>query len=97
MKKIISITSMLLISSCAHNPKCGTPEGATVVFVDEGSCHVRIRQVIVGSELKIPASLKGPGLSNFSLEWVEPELKSGQIELGHFVLVPMSNKTEVTK
>lgn len=94
-KPFFVLMSLLCLASCAHSPKCGNPDGARVVLVGEGNCQVRIRQVTVGSELKIPASLKRVGLAQFSLEWVEPDLKSGQIELGHFVLVPESNKAGV--
>lgn len=61
------------------------------------SCQVRIRQVTVGSDLKIPASLKGAALSEFALDWVEPTLQDGRIELGHFVLVPMSQSKASVK
>ncbi len=97
MKKFFFAISVLFIASCAHKPKCGNPEGAKLIMVDDRSCQVRIRQVTVGTDLKIPDSLKGPGLANFSLEWIEPELKSGQIALGHFVLVPMSKMSEGKK
>lgn len=96
IKSIFGLLALLLIS-CAHSPKCGNPDGAKVILVGEGNCQVRIRQVTVGSELKIPASLKGAGLAQFSLEWVEPDLKLGQIELGHFVLVPESAKSGTSR
>jgi len=44
--------------------------------------------------LKIPDSLKNSNLSQFTLEWVEPDLKDGRIELGHFVLVQASQAKE---
>lgn len=88
MMKSITALLLLLMISCAHDPKCGNPEGAKVILAGDGSCQIRIRQVTVGSDLKIPASFKGAGLAAFSLEWVEPGLESGKIELGHFVLVP---------
>ncbi len=91
MKKILILIQTMLIASCAHGPKCGNPEGAKVVIIDAGSCQVRVRQVTVGSDLKIPASLKGSGLAQFKLEWVEGGLSNGQIELGHFVLIPNSD------
>lgn len=90
--QLLILTVVLFLASCAHSPKCGNPEGAKVVLVGEGSCQVRIRQVTIGSELKIPTSLKGIGLTQFSLEWVEPDLTAGKIELGHFVLIPETSK-----
>lgn len=79
---------VVMISGCAHTPKCGNPTGARVILAGTESCQVRIRQVTVGSELKIPQSLKGASLSEFTLDWVEPQLENGKIELGHFVLTP---------
>ncbi|MBL7670342.1 MAG: hypothetical protein JNM39_07630 [Bdellovibrionaceae bacterium] len=89
MKHIILLLSMAAFG-CAHSPKCGNPEGAKVILAGEKTCQVRIRQVTLGSELKIPQSLKGAALVDFTLEWIEPALESGRIELGHFVLIPAS-------
>ncbi|MGE3386013.1 MAG: hypothetical protein AB7K41_04730 [Bdellovibrionales bacterium] len=83
---ILLFTTML--SACAHSPKCGNPQGARIILSGTNSCQVRIRQVTIGSELKIPQSLKGTTLSEFTLDWVEPNLENGSIELGHFVLIP---------
>ncbi|MBN8542480.1 MAG: hypothetical protein J0L82_18970 [Deltaproteobacteria bacterium] len=91
MKYAISLISFIAVG-CAHSPKCGNPEGARVIFAGEKSCTVRIRQVTMGTELKIPQSLKGAALADFMLEWVEPTLESGRIELGHFVLISSSAK-----
>ena len=82
----------LIISGCSHSPKCGNPTGARVILSETESCQVRIRQVTVGSELKIPQSLKGASLSEFTLDWVEPQLENGKIELGHFVLIPVTKE-----
>lgn len=87
MKKIVFV--FLIFSGCAHGPRCGTPEGALVVFEGEKTCQVRIRQVTVGRDLKIPKTLKA-NLASLKLEWVEPKLDNGQISLGHFVLIPES-------
>lgn len=97
MKQILVSVCFLILASCTHSPKCGNPDGAKVILEGGPSCQVRIRQVTLGSELKIPASLKGPGLANFSLDWVEPTLQSGRIELGHFILVPTSQKNETSR
>ncbi len=90
MKPMIILFALFMLSACAHSPKCGTPVGAKVIFDGEKTCSVRIRQVTVGSEMKIPASLKNSMLSEFRLEWVEPVLSGGKIELGHFVLIQSS-------
>ena len=88
--KIIFYALVFVLSGCSHLPKCGNPEGSGVVLAGKDTCQVRIRQVTVGSDLKIPESLKNSNLSQFTLEWVEPDLKDGRIELGHFVLVQSS-------
>ena len=88
--KFIFCAFIIVLSGCSHLPKCGNPEGSGVVLAGKDTCKVRIRQVTVGSDLKIPESLKNSNLSQFTLEWVEPDLKDGRIELGHFVLVQSS-------
>ena len=80
-----TIALLVLLTACAHDPKCGG--GAPAIYQDAGDCVPRIRQVMIGSDLKVPESLK----TNFAvqkLEWVDSQLKDGQIVLGHFVLVP---------
>lgn len=88
----LTMSLVLMISGCAHSPKCGNPTGVRVILSGTESCQVRIRQVTVGSELKIPQSLKDTSLSQFTLDWVEPQLENGKIELGHFVLIPMAKE-----
>jgi len=91
-KYILLISFLFLIINCAHTPKCGNPEGARTVFEGKSTCTVRIRQVDIGSELKIPESLKKPELSFLELIWIDPSLNNGQIELGHFKLIPRARK-----
>lgn len=97
MKNNACLFLLFVITGCAHTPKCGNPEGAKVILAGEKTCAVRIRQVTLGSELKIPESLKDAKLADFNLEWVEPSLEAGRIELGHFVLVQPSVTPEVKR
>lgn len=90
MKKFISFATLLLVSGCAHAPKCGNPPGARVILTGTDSCQVRVRQVVIGSELKIPEKFKDVSISEFTLDWVESKSERGKIELGHLVLVPIS-------
>jgi hypothetical protein len=83
-----SIMLLCILAGCAHKPICGNPPGSMTVFENDKSCTVRIRQVTIGSDLKIPESLKNPGLVSMTLEWIEPGLTDGRISLGHFELVP---------
>ena len=83
--KRIYIIAALLFAACAHDPKCGG--GAPAIYQEAGNCVARIRQVVIGSDLKVPNSLKG-NFAGLKLEWVESTLQDGQIVLGHFVLMP---------
>ena len=89
MKKIFSLVTMTL-AGCATGPKCGDLAQARTVYVQAKSCEIRIRQVTIGSELKIPESLKRPDLAGMELQWVEPGVIGGQVILGHFILAPRS-------
>lgn len=80
-----------LLAGCATSPKCGNPAGANLVYSDPKTCEVRVRQVVVGSRMQIPESLKGPSLASFELTWVDSSLVDGKIQVGHFVLIPKSN------
>ncbi len=73
---------------CSHNSKCGNPKDARVIYSNKKSCEMRIRQVTIGSDLKIPSSLKNPSLTKLHLEWSDPGLVDGKVVMGHFVLVP---------
>lgn len=90
MKRLTVFLTTIFLAGCVSTPKCWNPEGARTILAGKESCQVRIRQVTVGSDLKIPASLKGAALSEFALDWVEPALQDGRIELGHLVLIPVS-------
>lgn len=90
--------SLLFLVSCTHAPKCGNPDGAKLVFENKTSCMVRIRQVEIGTDLRIPQSLKNPELSLLELTWIDPVFSNGIIELGHFRLLPQvaKNKKDAT-
>jgi len=90
--KIIIALLILALSACSSSPKCANPEGSKVVLTGKYTCQIRTRQVTVGSEMKIPESLKTSNLALFTLEWVEPSLKDGVISLGHFVLIERDSK-----
>lgn len=75
-----------LCAGCSTTPRCGDLVGARVVYVGPRSCDVRIRQVTIASQLKIPESLKKAELAGLRLQWVDPRLVDGQVIMGHFVL-----------
>ncbi len=87
MKLILMIlVPFVIFIGCAHTPRCGNYEGAKLIYIGKQTCLVRIRQVAVGSDLPVPASLKNTEVSDFNLNWIDPVMKDGQISLGHFVL-----------
>lgn len=88
MKFIFYFLMILVYGGCAHSPRCGNPEGAKIILEGKTSCLVRIRQVEIGSNLKVPESLKNPELAAMELSWVDPVFANGQITMGHFKLTP---------
>jgi hypothetical protein len=80
--------SFVFTVGCATSPKCGNPAGASTVYATSKTCEIRIRQIVVGSKMRIPESLKGPNLTSHELTWTETSLVDGKIQFGHFVLVP---------
>lgn len=77
-----------LCAGCSTTPRCGDLAGARVVYVGPRSCDVRIRQVTIASQLKIPEILKKAELAGLRLQWVDPGLVDGQVIMGHFILAP---------
>jgi hypothetical protein len=90
--KLLIIISASIFYGCVHSPKCGNLEGARIVYTGTNSCLVRIREVTIATNLKIPESMKDSDLVRLELGWVEPIMKDGQIVLGHFILSPKSIK-----
>jgi len=90
--KAILCGYLMALSACSSAPKCVNASGAAVVYISSNTCEVRIKQVVIGSSMKIPESLKGTDLATFEMVWVETALVNGQIHLGHFALVPKSGK-----
>ncbi len=83
----ICTLGVALLAGCAHEPSCGNAVGAETVYFN-GSCRERIRQVVVGSELRIPSNIKSDALANFDLLWSDPSVDGGVVTLGHYDLVP---------
>lgn len=79
---------LLLASGCATKTLCANGlESYRPVLDSSSSCKVRIRQVVIGSDIKIPESLSmAKGNAFWSYEWRESEFKDGEIVLGHIVL-----------
>lgn len=83
--RYLALGFMLILVGCAHKPNCGAlPEAKTVFY--SNSCKPRIKQVVIGQDLKIPQSLKND-LSLFEMGWEDPESKNGKIETGRFIIL----------
>lgn len=89
-KLMTLLAVILLLSGCATKTVCANgPESFRPVLDAADSCKVRIKQVVVGSDIKTPDSVAlDKGNVNWSYEWVGGEFKDGQIVLGHIVLKP---------
>lgn len=87
----ILLSLALVLSSCVAKPVClNSNEGFRSVLDPAKNCSVRIRQVIVGSDLELPKSLSFKSSeTQWTYRWVESDFKDGALELGHFVLVPL--------
>ncbi len=93
-----------LVASCILAPGCATKticangsESFRSVLDPNASCKVRIRQVVVGTDIRVPSSIAFDSAAvNWSYEWAESEFKAGQIMLGHIVLraAPASSEME---
>lgn len=88
--RIIFFLSILFLGGCATKPLClNSNDGFRSVLDPDRGCSVRIRQVIVGSDLELPKSLSFKSSdTQWSYRWVESSFKNGALELGHFVLIP---------
>ncbi len=85
--KYLLLAMALLVAGCANQAICGDSADARTVYF-KNSCRPRIREVIIGSELKIPSNIKKDALANFDLKWMDPSFDGGKVSLGHYDLVP---------
>jgi hypothetical protein len=89
-KLFILFAIILAIPGCATKTVCANGQESFRPVLDPAdSCKVRIRQVMVGSDIKTPDSIAlDTGSMNWSYGWVDGEFKDGQIVPGHIVLKP---------
>lgn len=86
MKFILPL--LLLMTGCASSPKCGSGTSKSAVYFTPDSCNVRIKDVVIGSELSVPETLKESESLTHDVSWVETSVVAGKIQTGHFVLSP---------
>lgn len=90
MRKLL-LVNVFIFWGCSSKPLCqNSVDGFRSVLDPARNCSVRIRQVIVGSDLDLPKSLSFKSSEvQWTYRWIESEFKNGILELGHFVLVPV--------
>lgn len=87
---VLIFPTLLFAVGCVTKTICANgQESFRPVLDPANSCKVRIRQVIIGADLKTPASIAiDSGTVNWEYDWAASEFKNGQIDLGHIVLKP---------
>jgi hypothetical protein len=97
--RLAALAVLIFASGCTTKTICANgTESFRPVLDSANSCAVRIRQVIVGTDIKTPPSVAIDGGSvNWTYGWTGSEFKNGQIELGHVILKPGPATTEVEK
>lgn len=90
MKAWLILPIFSFISACATKTICANGnESFRPVLDPANACKVRIRQVIVGSDIPLPPSIAvDSGSVNWVYAWSPGELRNGQVELGHIILKP---------
>lgn len=93
---IALFAALLAVTGCVTKTVCANgTESFRPVLDPVASCKIRIRQVIVGTDVKTPESLSmEKSATNWSYGWINSDFKDGQIVLGHIVLKPESPATE---
>jgi hypothetical protein len=93
------LTILALIEGCVSKTICANGnESFRPVLEAAAACRVRVRQVVVGTDIKMPASISAShGIMNWTYRWSDTEFKDGQVVLGHFILKPESSAGAVEK
>ncbi len=84
---LIIATFASVLCACSTKTICANGnESYRPVLDPKNSCHVRIHQVLIGSDVK-PKGLRN---SAWHYDWQPSQMQDGQLILGHFVLTPIS-------
>lgn len=97
--RLAALAVLAFALGCTTKTICANgTESFRPVLDSSNSCNVRIRQVIVGTDVKTPASVAiDGGAVNWAYDWTPSEFKNGQIELGHVILKPQPASPEAEK
>ena len=94
MKKALILAPLVFIFGCAHNPKCSSTESYKSIYFEHSSCKVRIRQVVLVSDLRLSSKVNTSELSQYQLEWVAESTSKTEISEGHYKLVKQNQKNK---
>ncbi|QDK44692.1 hypothetical protein DOM22_05705 [Bdellovibrio sp. ZAP7] len=91
--RLLILFFVLATMGCVSKPTCAnSKDGFGAVYDSARGCSIRVRQVVIGSELELPKSLDFKSSDmKWSYQWVETNFHNGVLELGHFALVPIGS------
>ena len=94
MSKFV-LSFCLCFAGCATKTAClNSNESFRPVLDPMKSCSIRIREVVVGSEMDLPKSISFKDSDmTWTYRWIESAYKDGAFETGHFVLVPFDKES----
>ena len=97
--RLAALAVLAFALGCTTKTICANgSESFRPVLDSSNSCKVRIRQVIVGTDIKTPASVAiDGGTVNWAYDWAGSEFKNGQIEMGHIIMKPVTGSPEAEK
>lgn len=95
MTKIIYLALFCLaFAGCVTKTVCkNQTENQRSIYDVDDSCRLRIRQVVIGSEVDMPKSIDFKSGTVWTYMWVESKFESGKFTGGHFVLSPVSDSS----
>lgn len=92
--KYFLFSLLLITSGCATKKICiNQLENNRSIYDVENSCRLRIRQVVIGSDVEIPKSIDFKSGILWSYGWQESRFENGKLSSGHFVLIPIIDQT----
>lgn len=98
MKKIIYLALYnFALTGCVTKTVCkNQTENQRSIYDVDDSCRLRIKQVIIGSEVNMPKSIDFKSGTVWTYTWAESKFENGKLTSGHFVLSPVTDSS-VTK
>lgn len=83
------LLTAFLTPACATKKVCiNQLENNRSIYDVDNSCHLRIRQVVIGSDSEIPKSINFRSGALWTYSWIESKFEGGKFILGHFTMSP---------